>query len=341
MAVRPLAHALLAAGAFLACAAATAGAAPAALAAALPLKEVARAPLSGPPVRFDYTSVDPSTGLLWVAHMNAGKLLAVSLRTRKIVHTIDAPGVHGVIAVPALGRVYASATDDREALTIDAHSGKVLNRAPAGRYPDGLAWDPVEKHVFVSDESGGVETVLSAKGDRIATIDLGGEAGNVQYDAGSGLVLADVQTRNDIAVIDPKANRIARRIPLGGCDGDHSLLVDAPQRLAFVACEGNARLLLLDLRRSRVLASDAVGGSPDVLAFDPGLKRLYVAAESGTVGVYEETGSGASRGMRRLGLAFLADAAHTVAVDPATHLVYFPLEHGSSGGPQLLVMRPA
>ena len=86
-------------------------AATAAAGSGLPLETVARVPLSGPAVRFDYTSVDPATNRLWVAHMDADQLLAVDLRSRKIVKTIPAPGVHGVIAVPALGRVYASATD--------------------------------------------------------------------------------------------------------------------------------------------------------------------------------------------------------------------------------------
>ena len=40
-----------------------------------------------------------------------------------------------------------------------------LAQARAGQYPDGLAYDPVERHVFVSDESGGVETVLNAAGE--------------------------------------------------------------------------------------------------------------------------------------------------------------------------------
>src|SRR4051812_3300131 len=128
--------------------------------AGLPLKGVARIPLSGPSVRFDYTSLDPTTNRLWIAHMNASQLLAFDVRSRKIVRTLRAPGVHGVIAVPQLARVFASATDAREALTIDARSGSILARAPAGSYPDGLAYDPVERHVFVSDEEGGVETVL-------------------------------------------------------------------------------------------------------------------------------------------------------------------------------------
>jgi DNA-binding beta-propeller fold protein YncE len=302
----------------------------------LPLQVVARVPLSGPAVRFDYTSFDPATGWLWISHMDADQLVAFDTRTRTIVKTIDAPGVHGVIAVPALGRVYASATNDREVLTIESHTGAILARAPAGQYPDGLAYDPVERHVFVSDESGGVETVLNGAGHRIATIPLGGSAGNVQYDAGTGHILADVQTRNEIAVIDPRTNRVVNRISVPDCANDHSLYIDAPHRLAFVTCDGNGILLTLDLQTLSFTSMSPVGASPDVLAYDSSLRRLYVAAESGTVAVFKETGNAA----RRISIAFLANEAHTVAVDPGTHLVYFPLQSGSTGQPQLLIMKP-
>jgi len=53
--------------------------------------------------------------------------------------------------------------------------------------------------------------------------------------------------------------------------------------------------------------------------------------------VFAETATGA----RRLGIGFLAAEAHTVAVDPRTHLVYFPLQSGTNGRPQLLVTKPA
>jgi DNA-binding beta-propeller fold protein YncE len=304
--------------------------------ASLPLHVVARVPLSGPAVRFDYTSVDPHTKRLWIAHMDANQLLAFDVVRRRIVKTIAAPGVHGVIAVPELGRVYASATNDREVLTLDARTGAVLARAPAGAYPDGLAYDPVERHVFVSDESGGVETVLSAAGHALATIHLGGEAGNVQYDARSHRILADVQTLNEIAVIDPATNAVVRRIHVPHCVDDHGLLVDSQHRIAFVACDQNATLLTLDLARMKFTGTFKVGGSPDVLAYDGGLRRLYVSAESGVVAVFAEKG----RTARPLGTAFLATEAHTVAVDPATHLVYFPLQAGSTGRPQLLIMKP-
>jgi DNA-binding beta-propeller fold protein YncE len=303
----------------------------------LPLRAVARVALPGASVRFDYTSIDPTTHRLYIAHMDANELLVFNLQTRRVIRTIPASGVHGVLAVPQLGRVYASATNDHQVITIDARSGAVIARAPAGDYPDGLAYDPVERHVFVSDESGGAETVVNSAGHRIATIPLGGEAGNVQYDSGSRLVLADVQTRDDIAVIDPRTNRVLRRIPLHGCDHDHGLLVDSTHRLAFVACDGNAALLTLDLRTMKITGRALVGDSPDVLAYDAANRRLYVSAESGVVAVFHENRGG----LVKLGQAFLATEAHTVAVDPSTHLVYFSLQRGSDGRPQLLIMRPA
>jgi DNA-binding beta-propeller fold protein YncE len=297
---------------------------------------VARVPLSGRSIRFDYTSLDVKTNRLWISHMNASELLAVDVRSRKIVATVPAPGVHGVVAVAELGRVFASATDAHEVMTINAETGAVLARAPAGSYPDGLAYDPVERHVFISDETGGIETVIDARGRPVATIALGGEAGNVQYDAGGRRILVDVQTRGEVVVVDPRSNRIVRRVALAGCASPHGLLVDSPRRLAFVACDANARLLTLDLRTLKVVGNASVGDTPDVLAFDSSLHRLYVSAESGVVAVFAEH----PHGLTKLGQAMLAPNAHTVAVDPRTHLVYFPLERGTDGKPQLLIMRP-
>jgi DNA-binding beta-propeller fold protein YncE len=217
-------------------------------------------------------------------------------------------------------------------LTIDERTNKVIASASAGQYPDGIAYDPADRRVFVSDESGGAEYVFTAAGRALTSIPLGGGAGNVQYDPVSGLVLADVQTRNEVAVISPRTNRVIRRVALAGCDQDHGLLVDATRRLAFVACDGNGRLLTLDLRSMKVIANAGVGGSPDVLAFDTSLRRLYVSAESGVVTVFAEHG----RRLKKLGEDFLAPEAHVVAVDSTSHLVYFPLQNG----PKLLIMKP-
>ncbi|MDX6440880.1 MAG: hypothetical protein QOE43_609 [Gaiellaceae bacterium] len=301
-----------------------------------PLRLVADLPLGGSPSRFDALSLDAPQHRLYVAHLGDGLVLAVDLRRHAVVDRIHVPGVHGVLAVPELGRIFASATGVHELVTIDEKTGSVVARAPAGAYPDGIAYDAADEQLFVSDEHGGVEAVIDARsGRRVATVPLGGEAGNVQYDPVSHVVVVAVQTRDALAVIDPGLRRVVRRKALPGCVHDHGLLLDPAGGVAFVACDGNSRLLVLDLRTLAVRGTQTVGSRPDMLAFDPLLRRLYVAAESGIVTVFAERGGS----LRKLGGGFLAPGAHSVAVDPQTHLVYFPLAN-PGGRPILRIMKP-
>jgi DNA-binding beta-propeller fold protein YncE len=120
-----------------------------------------------------------------------------------------------------------------------------------------------------------------------------------------------------------------------GIESPHGIALDPNARLAFVAGEENNKLALVDLTNMQVLATYPVGKDPDVLAFDPGLKRLYVSAESGNVTVFRENG----KALVAEGTFFMPHA-HTVCVDPETHLVYFPLQD-IEGHPVLRIMEPS
>jgi hypothetical protein len=72
----------------------------------------------------------------------------------------------------------------------------------------------------------------------------------------------------------------------------HGIALDVENQLAFIAGAGNHMLAVLDLTNMKMLGTYPVGDDPDVLAFDPGLKQLYVSAESGDVWVYRVNGKG-------------------------------------------------
>jgi DNA-binding beta-propeller fold protein YncE len=248
----------------------------------------------------------------------------VDVTANRVVANIPAvAGVHGVLAIPELGRVYASATDAHQVVVIDERTLTIVARIPSGAYPDGLAYVPQQHEIYVLDEAGAADVVIDTRANRqLTTIPLSGEAGNTQYDPLSGRIYVDVQSRNELAAIDPVTHAVVARSPLPGCNHDHGLLIDAPQRLAFVACDGNARLLALDLASMHVLSTHAVGESPDVLALDNTAHLLYVASESGVVSVFNDH----DRGARKVGGGYVAPAAHSVAVDEATHRIFLPLE---------------
>lgn len=302
-----------------------------------PLKKVVDVRLPGPSVRFDYQSLDTTHGRLYIAHMNADQLVVFDVKKREAVANLDGfSGVHGVWAVPEVGRIYASVTGEHKLAVVDMETLKTIAKIGTIQYPDGIAYAPNAKRVFVSDEQGNTDAVIDATNNSLViAIPLGGGAGNTVYDPGSGHILVAVHDKNDLVAIDPAAAKIIGRFPMKGIENPHGVALDVANRLAFVAGEDNHTLALVDLTNKQVLATYPVARDPDVLAFDPGLKLLYVAAESGTVTVFREEG----KTLISAGTLSMPHA-HTVCVDPDTHLVYFPLQN-VDGHPVLRIMEPA
>jgi DNA-binding beta-propeller fold protein YncE len=303
----------------------------------LPLERVGDVRLPGRSSRFDYQSVDASGRRLYVAHLGDSALDVIDVDALTVVATVpDIADVHGVLAVPEIGRVFASATGTNELVTLDASTGQVVARTPTGEFPDGIAFDPRDDLVLVSNKDAGSETLLEGRSGRmVRTVQLGHEVGNVADDPTSGLAYVAVRPPDQVVAFDPTTGAITDRTRLKNCRGAHGVYVQTQTQQAFVACENNAKVVMLDLRQHRQIAEASVGDSPDVLAYDPGLRRLYVAAESGVVTVLSPTGSR----LHKLGQAHLADTAHSVAVDPTNQLVFFPLL-GKSNKPVLRIMKP-
>jgi YVTN family beta-propeller protein len=304
----------------------------------LPLRTLRDVPLSGGTTRFDYQSLDTGRGRLYIAHLGSDLLTVFDVNKQTVIGDVkDLKRVHGVIAVPALHRVYASATGTDELAVIDDESLKIVARVPAGDYPDGIAYASKENKIYVSDLHGKTDTVIDANtNQRIATIQLGGGAGNTQYDSSSDRIFVAVDAREELVEIDPNSDQVISRYPLSGCKGSHGLLIDSEHRLAFVACEENARLVVFDLESKKATAALPVGADPDVLAFDTVFGRLYVSAESGVISILDVRG----RALEKVGEALFAPNAHTVAVDSRTHRVYFPLQN-INGQPVLRIALPS
>jgi DNA-binding beta-propeller fold protein YncE len=307
--------------------------------AALPLTPVADLPLPGRASRFDYQWVDAARRRLYIAHLGDGSLVVFDLDAQRALQEIPGlPSVHGVVAAPEKHAIFATVTADKTLALIDDRSFQVRARVPAGEYPNGLAYDPKSDRVFVSNNTGlgiGVVDVKTARA--LPGIDIGGGAGNTQYDAESGHVLAAVHGKGHLVDIDPATAQVASRIALEGVTTCHGLLVAGSQRLAFAACRGSSpKLVVVDLKSRRQTASLPLPPDMDVLAFDPGLGRLYAASETGTVAVF---GVAADRSVTELGSGVVGPNAHSVAVDPTNHRVYFPLED-LGGKPVLRVMDP-
>jgi DNA-binding beta-propeller fold protein YncE len=290
-------------------------------------------PLPGGSSRWAYQAFDSRSGRLYLAHQGASEVVVVDTLQQRVVTTV--PGiasVHGLALAPALGRLYAAANAAGEVAVIDLASARVVARVPAGAGPDGVAYVSAAGRLLVADGGAGEETIVDVGSNRpLARVDVGDGPSDSEVDPSTGRVLVTASEGRELVALDPVSQTVVARYPLPGCDDADGVQVDvSSQDRAFVSCGGNGRLEGVDLVTGRVGPPLEVGSGPDLLAMDLALHRLYVASESGILTVVDTAGAEPTVLTR----GFAGPDAHSVAVDPNTHLVYLPL--ASVGGRSVL-----
>ena len=309
--------------------------------AGLPLVLVADVDLPGNATRFDYQDIDTAHGHLVVAHMNDASVVVVDLASSSVLKVLpNVPRARGVIVGENVGRIFVTSSPDRLVI-LDSAKLTEIGRVATGHAPDGVGWDPAHQIVGVSDQADGAVSLIAGAGSGARTpVPLGVETGNVVFDAPRGWFWVSVVTAsppNQLVAVDPVTAGVKTRINLPGCDGAHGLRLHPDGKSAFVACEGNSVLARVDLGGAHGVVTAPTGSDPDVLSIDPGLGWLYVAAESGDLAVFDIN----KPGLAAIDREHPGSNAHTVAVDPATHRVFFPLMAGPKGKPVLRIMRPS
>src|SRR5262250_2999201 len=296
------------------------------------LKKVKDYDLSGPPgKRFDYLTIDTDDHYLLSAHLAANQTYVIDLHTDKVLATVtDTPGAEGVEYVPELRKFYTSNARDNTIGVVDLKQLKVVKKLKTEAKPDGSTYAAPFHKVYVSDERGKAEAVVDVTKDQIVkTLHFESETGMPQYDPVAHKVYVNLQDQSIFAVIDPATDTVVGRYPVGKCKGNHGMALDPENHRAFLACEGNELMTVFDLDQNAPIAFLPLAGGPDVIKFDPGLRRIYVACYSGAISVFHQDDADH---YRKLEDFRVQHAVHSLAVDFKTHRVYTP-EQEEDGKP--------
>ncbi len=305
------------------------------------LKKVAEYDLPGPPgKRFDYLTIDPDDHYLISTHLAADRTYVIDLRTNKVIATVmDTPGAEGVEYVPEQRKFYTSNAHDNTIGVVDLKQMKVVKKLKTAAKPDGSAYAAPFHKLYVSDERGKAEAIVDVEKDEVTkTLPFDSETGMPQYDPVARRVYVNLQDQNIFAVIDPATDQVVRRYPVGRCKGNHGMALDPEHHRAFLACEGNELMAVFDLDKHAPIAFLPLASGPDVVKFDAGLGRIYVACYSGAISVFHEDDP---EHYRKLEDFRVQHAVHSLAVDPQTHRVYTP-EQAEDGKPvaRMVVYEP-
>jgi DNA-binding beta-propeller fold protein YncE len=286
---------------------------------------------------FDHADVyrreAPAASRLYVAHTGADRIDVIDCISNSYLRCLpDVQGVAGILIDNEQDLLFSSDRGCARVSIYRCSDEALLGRVPVGDRPNGLAYDPIRRHLFVFNigDPPGVNCTISVVAvDEmrvIATIPLPGRPRWAVYDPATENVYANIQKPAEIVVLSATGLKITQsfKVPVAG---PHGLVIS--RECLFCAADGEA-LVALHHDTGALLGSVALPGEPDVIMRDPELARLYVAIGSpGVVSVIDE------RRLQTLETLATEPGAHTIGWNPDTRMLYAFLP--GSGGAAIFV----
>ena len=163
-----------------------------AAAGSLPLRVLTDVPLNGGTTRFNYQSLD--NGRLYIAHLGSDLMTVFDVNKQRVIDDVkDLKRVHGVLTLPALHRIYASAKGTNELVVMTIRVSVFSLECRLAIILTALRTRVKTNKIYFSDLNGKTDTVIDSKtNQRVTTIALGGGVGNSQYDSGADRIFVTV-----------------------------------------------------------------------------------------------------------------------------------------------------
>jgi DNA-binding beta-propeller fold protein YncE len=301
------------------------------LAAAAALLAAAGPALAGPPAYhveatlplsdggWDLASFDPVLGRVYIARSDA--VTAIDVRSGTVTAKLaPASGGHAVVPLNQGAEILVTDGHDDMARIYDAKSGARLAEIATGQKPDSAVFDAATGlAVVMNGRSGDLTLVDPATRKAVGQVAIGGGLELASGD-GAGRLFVNIEDRNEVAVVDLRARKLVKTIPLTGCEGPTGLAWLPLARRVLSTCV-NGVATLTDPDAGKVTGSLPIGQGPDSALYDPERHIAFVpAGRSGELDLFAD----AADGVKPLGKVATRRGARTGAVDPATGRIYLP-----------------
>lgn len=136
---------------------------------------------------------------------------------------------------------------------------------------------------------------------------------------GKGMLYDNIEDKSQVAAINAKTLKVENAWPIAPGDGPSGIALDPKTRRIFSVC-GNQKMTVLNADTGKLVATLAIGNSPDASASDPAFGVAFSPnGEDGTLNVVQETGPNQ---FQVAATVPTQAGARTMALDPRTHHVY-------------------
>jgi DNA-binding beta-propeller fold protein YncE len=274
--------------------------------------------LAGTHGKFDFIKVDATRRRLLACHTGNSSLDVIDESSSKLIKSVPTGNAQGVAIDDKNGRYFVSVSKPPQLVIIDATkleaTGTVTLTGPA----DVCTYSAALNRVVVDNDDKPEQWIIDPAAQKIVQ-DItypGPGMEDLAFNDDSTVLIQNLKAANLLATFDPAKGAILNQWPTAPAEKPHGLAMAGGNNVLIAG--GNGKLVLLDFKAGKVLASADIAPRVDEIAYDPGTGAVYCASGTGVISVVNLAG----QKLTAAGSIPSAQGAHSIAVDPKTHTVW-------------------
>lgn len=276
--------------------------------------------IAGPDGGWDYTSVDPATRRVYVAHNTV--VTEIDIAHDGAVRSFgDIAKAHTVVPVSGQPLLLVTSGHDDSVRLLDTTDGHEVAKIAVGTDPDAAFYDPTSGEAVVMNAKGGTVSVIDVAGRKVVrtiTLKPGLEFGVL---GDNGILFVNNEDLSEIETADLRTGKTGPAIAMPGCEGPTGLGFDARTDRLISAC-ANGKAAVIDAGALRLRALLDIGKGPDSVIMDTARRFAFIPC--GQAGLIEIVSLDAPGGPTVVGSVKTEIGARTGTLDPSNGTLYLP-----------------
>ncbi len=273
--------------------------------------------IPGGPGGFDWMRVDANSDRVFATHKGTKSVAVVDLKTDAALPSVDIGTAQGLAFDRRDNKIFFGNADEHTVVVVDYKTLKKTGEIAVTGPVDDVLYCPKNGMVYADHDDGEDVWVIDPKTEKIvATVKIPAAPEKLEYDRASDRIYQNIKSNNTVQVIDPQTNKVEKTFNTSPATGPHGLAIDGKTQRLFTA-GSNGKLVAIDLKTGKILATVDIEKGVDQIAFDRGNQRIYCACK-GAISVVQETDDGA----KLIGGVTTPKGSHTITVDNKTHAVW-------------------
>jgi DNA-binding beta-propeller fold protein YncE len=309
-----------------------------AAASAAPLELETTIPLPGVNGRIDHLAADAGGQRLFVAALGNNTVEVIDLKAAKRVRSLA--GFHepqGLAWLPEFNRLVAANGGGGKCDILDGSTFEPVKNVNFGDDADNVRYDAKAKRVYVGYGKGGLGIISAGDGSKAGEIKLAGHPESFQLEKNGSRIFVNVPGTQQVAVVDREKNSVVATWPLKEARANFPMALDEANARLFIGCRAPAKLVVLDSKTGRVVATAGIDGDTDDLFYDAKRKQIYVVCGAGVIDVFRQESADA---YSALGKVQTAAGARTGLFVPDLDWLFVAVPHRGGQGAEVRVFKP-